>query len=465
MKAQIAYDPNTSRLLEFRATTPAFVEGADNPRSYLERCLETISQRESAVKAFVCLNVDSARKAADDAAARYRAGRPLSPVDGMPFGVKDVFETIDMPTQMNSPIYRGWQSRRDAAHVYALRRGGAVILGKTTTTEFAVVGPPPTRNPFDVSRTAGASSAGSCAAVGAAMLPVASGNQGRGSIVRPAGYCGVYGFKPTQGALNSGGGHAFMPSHTVLGLVGASLRDVWETAHWIAATVGGDRGYPGLFGSSALAAPAKPEQIVKLQTAGWSVTDAQSQAAFERFATALRREVPVLTRADDARIEELEQALARVPQIMFSILGWEMRWPGLSYRDLGENLLNPEIVEYLRPYEDMTLEQYRTALAQRDELRALFERFRAVSAVCIAPVQIGPPPQAPDTGDPVYGDVTSLLGSPAVVMPLLAVDRLPFGVQIMGQPHEDERLFGWARWIGEWALARPELFAAAGREF
>ncbi len=453
-RARTAYDPKTNHLLEFRAHSQAFVDGTDSPRDYLERCLATISEREPAVKAFVCLNIEGARQAADAAAKRYRAGRPLSPVDGMPFGVKDVFETADMPTQMNSPIYKDWQSRRDAAHVYALRRGGAVIVGKTTTTEFAIAGAPPTRNPFDDTRTAGGSSAGSCAAVGACMLPVASGNQGRGSIVRPAGYCGVYGFKPTQGALNSGGGHAFMPSHTVLGLVGGTLRDVWETAHWIAATVGGERGYPGLFGEAALAAAEKPSCIVKLQTAGWAVTGEESKETFERFATELGRELPVLGRADDPRIEELEQTLVRIPEIMFPILGYEMRWPGLPYRDLGNNLLNADIVGHLTPYENMTLEEYRDALRRRDELRTLFAKFRAVSAVCIAPVQPGPPPEGANVGNPVYGDVTSLIGSPAVVLPLLAVDGLPFGIQVMGHQHEDGRLFGWAGWIADWTLRR-----------
>jgi Asp-tRNA(Asn)/Glu-tRNA(Gln) amidotransferase A subunit family amidase len=452
--ARITYDPAESRLLEFCAHSRAFVDGADNPRNYLERCLAKISEREPAVKAFVCMNIEGARNAADAATARYRAGRPLSPVDGMPFGVKDIFETADMPTQMNSPIYQGWHSHRDAAHVYALRRGGAVIVGKTTTTEFAIAGAPPTRNPFDSTRTAGGSSSGSCAAVGACMLPVASGNQGRGSIVRPAGYCAVYGFKPTQGALNSGGGHAFMPAHTVLGLVGGSLRDVWETAYWIAATIGGERGYPGLFGEAALAAAEKPRCVVKLQTAGWAVTDEESKTTFERFAAELGRELPVLGRAEDPRIEELEQALVRIPEIMFPILGYEMRWPGLFYRDLGNNLLNTEIVGHLLPYENMTLDQYRVALRRRDELRALFAKFRALSAVCIAPVQVGPPPEGANIGDPVYGDVTSLIGSPAVVLPLLAVGGLPFGVQVMGHPHEDHRLFGWARWIADWALHR-----------
>ncbi|MEM9682074.1 MAG: amidase family protein, partial [Pseudomonadota bacterium] len=129
-----AYDPRTHELLSFHDRIAAFEDGSDTPRDYLERCLATIDEREPTVRAFAAMNVEGARAAADAASERYKAGKPLSLVDGMPFGVKDLYETVDMPTQMNSPRYEGWQGVRDSAHAFALRRGGAVILGKTTTT-------------------------------------------------------------------------------------------------------------------------------------------------------------------------------------------------------------------------------------------------------------------------------------------------------------------------------------------
>ena len=133
---QATYDPRTHQLLSFHDAIPRFRDGSDTPRAYLERCLETIAAREPTIQAFACLNLDGARAAADASDKRYKAARPLSLVDGMPFGVKDLYETVDMPTQLNSPIYADWQGLRDSAHVYALRRGGAVIVGKTTTTEL-----------------------------------------------------------------------------------------------------------------------------------------------------------------------------------------------------------------------------------------------------------------------------------------------------------------------------------------
>ena len=190
------YRPLESPLLTFHNHIPKFLSGKDNPREYLERCLAQIELLEPKVKAFVVMNVESARKDADASSKRYVDGKPLSIVDGMPFGVKDLYETIDMKTQMNSPVYKDWKGIRDSAHAFALRQGGAVILGKTATTEFGMATPPPTRNPFNYDKTAGGSSSGSSAAVGASMIPAASGSQVRGSIVRPAGYCANFALKP-----------------------------------------------------------------------------------------------------------------------------------------------------------------------------------------------------------------------------------------------------------------------------
>ena len=150
----------------FIAATASFVDGGDTPRAYLEQCLERIAALEPKIGAFVTLNLAGARAAADRAGERWRAGKPLSPIDGMPVGIKDIIETADMPTEMGSPLFAGWRTGRDAATVAALREAGAVIVGKTVTTEFAATEPRGTRNPWDLERTPGGSSSGSAAAVG-----------------------------------------------------------------------------------------------------------------------------------------------------------------------------------------------------------------------------------------------------------------------------------------------------------
>lgn len=231
----------------YLSATNAFRDGSDDPRRFLERCLSTLAVVEPEIRAFVHLNMDGARHRADDSAQRWRAGVPLSAIDGMPIGVKDIIETADMPTECGSPLFRGWRTNRDAASVAALREAGAVVLGKTVTTEFAATEPRETRNPWDVERTPGGSSSGSAAAVAAGLVSAALGTQGVGSILRPASYCGCVGFKPSLGALNRGGSFDYL-SQSCTGVLAASLDETWLVARAISARVGGDPGFPGLMG-------------------------------------------------------------------------------------------------------------------------------------------------------------------------------------------------------------------------
>src|SRR5215510_7057241 len=154
-----------------------FASGADTPRAFLERCLEALDRWESKIDAFVNLNIAGAREAANRATERWRAGRPLSPIDGMPVGIKDVIETVDMPTEMGSPLFAGWRSEKDAASVRALRDAGAVIIGKTVTTEFAASQPRGTRNPWNLACTPGGSSSGSAAATAYGAICAGLGTQ------------------------------------------------------------------------------------------------------------------------------------------------------------------------------------------------------------------------------------------------------------------------------------------------
>src|SRR5712691_8163106 len=182
----------------YLATTARFANGADTPRDFLERCLGDLAALEPKIGAFVHLNLEGARAAADHSTRRWREGRQRSPIDGMPLGIKDIIETADMPTENGSALFAGWRSERDGASVAALREAGAVILGKTVTTEFAATEP---------RRTPGGSSSGSAAGVAAGMMSAALGTQVLGSTVRPASYCGCIGFKVSLGALNRGGSH------------------------------------------------------------------------------------------------------------------------------------------------------------------------------------------------------------------------------------------------------------------
>jgi Asp-tRNA(Asn)/Glu-tRNA(Gln) amidotransferase A subunit family amidase len=227
----------------FFPATAGFKSGSDTPSAFLARCLKAVEQFEPGIGAFVHLDTSAAVAAAQRSTERWRSGKPLSRIDGMPIGVKDIIETVDMPTQMGSPIYQNWRSGRDAASVAALRAAGAVILGKTVTTEFAATVPRGTRNPLDARRTPGGSSSGSAAAVASGMVSAALGTQVIGSILRPSSFCGCVGFKPTIGAINRGGSHDGL-SQSAHGPIAASLEDAWIVAREIADRVGGDPGSP-----------------------------------------------------------------------------------------------------------------------------------------------------------------------------------------------------------------------------
>ncbi len=201
------YDPSRYRALTFHDATPGFHDGTDSPRAYLERCLEVVAAKEPDIKAFVTLNEAGARAAADESSRRWREGRALSSIDGLPIGIKDLLETRDMPTEMGCEAFIGNFPKRDNAAVWALREAGAVVLAKTVTAELGGSHPGgDTVNPFDAARTAGGSSTGSGAAVGAGMLPAAIGTQVGGSIIRPAAYCANIALKPTQGGINRASG-------------------------------------------------------------------------------------------------------------------------------------------------------------------------------------------------------------------------------------------------------------------
>lgn len=441
------YDPRTVQLRSFHDCVPAFRDGSDTPRLYLERCLEHMSVREPEVGAFVVMDAEAARAAADAATGRYRAGNPLSPVDGMPYAVKDLFKTADFPTELNSPLLAGDRHILDSAHVYALRRGGAVLLGKTTLPELGSGRPADTHNPFDLARSPGGSSSGSAAAVGAAMLPVAIGSQGRGSLLRPASFCGNVAFKPTFGALHSGGLLWRSPSYGVLGIHAGNTTDCWRTAWQIATVVGGDPGHPGLFGEAALEA-SKPARLIRLDTLGWAVTDALMKEKFEAFLDDLRGQgVDIVSRRDDPDIEAFETALATIPDFQPALAAWEIKWPALLLRDKGRDLIDAGLVARLEAGETMTLADYRRTLDALEKLRAAFAAIRGKADGCVTLSTPTPPPLGTATGDSVYGDPSSCLEAPAWNLPLLECGGLPMGIQIMGQPHDDYALGCIGRWM------------------
>lgn len=451
------YDPRTFRALTFHDATARFRDGADTPRAYLERCLETIAAREPVVKAFVVLNDTSARAAADASTARWKSGAPLSAIDGMPVAIKDLLETRDMPTEMGCKAYRGNNTRRDNAAVWALRQAGAVILGKTVTAELGGTEPGPTTNPFDVTRTPGGSSSGTAAAIASRMTPAGLGTQVGGSIIRPAAFCGNIALKPTQGAINRGERQTTSSSTT--GVHAGCIEDMWQVAIEIARRAGGDPGRPGLFGPATPPAAVQPQRLIAIESAGWAGLDGASRSAFETLLDQLQSAgVTLLRRKDHAWIEALEQSIHEASDISNTITAWENRWYQSALVERHPDGVSARLKATLKKAEAMTPDDYRALLLERAAaqqchatLAPLADAIIMLSCAGPAPLWPGDVPGQPlaprPTGDSVFNTPSSMLFAPAVTMPLLGVGGLPVGVQLMGQQHDDARITAMARWM------------------
>ncbi|MDF3309642.1 amidase [Rhodococcus sp. T2V] len=459
-ESTIAYDPASFEALRFHTVTKAFRAGEDSPRDYLERCLATIADREPVVQAWVVLNESGARAQADASAERWRRGEPLSLIDGMPIGIKDLLETRDMPTQMGSAAYAGNFPRRDNAAVWALRQAGAVVLGKTVTTEFGGPEPSKTTNPFNPRHTPGGSSSGSGAAVGARMVPATIATQTGSSLMRPASFSGSWGLKPTQGAINRG--ERQTASMTAHGVLAGCPEDMWLVAIEIASRAGGDPGRPAMSGPATTPPSRKPMTLAVMEAEGWQRLDESSRRAFERVIEQIQANgVTVLRRTDDWAVERFEQALDGATNFTNAMTAWEHYWAlrdSIASNPDGFSLRTKRF--FIEVGQQLGATGYEESLQRRAAVRATYANLGTRVDAVIAPSSVGPAPEwlgdVPGeeltrwpTGDPAFGMPSSLLGAPAVNVPMLSVHGLPLGVQVMGQPGTDARMVAIARWLGE----------------
>ncbi len=440
---------NKPEMRSYDAVRDSFTNGSDSPRAFMDRCIADVERLDDSVKAFVITNQRAAREAADASSERWQAGAPISRIDGMPVGVKDIMETADMPTAQGSPLFTGWQGGRDCAAVAALRDAGAIMLGKTVTTEFAATHPGSTRNPWDLERTPGGSSSGSAASVATGMVSAALGSQVIGSTIRPASYCGAFGYKPSLGGINRGGSFDGF-SQSCTGIIAASLAECWVVTREITSRTGGDAGYVGVIGPMEPPASMVPGRVALLHTAGWENLSESVKAELQRSIAVIEEAgVDVQDRASNAVIEEVEEAIADAMQLSMSINAWEGRWPLDTYnRDMDSSLLSGTAHDRLKQAQAMSQDEFAELLAEREKIRAIYaklgEEFDAsmtLSAPGAAPKGLG------WTGDPIFTVPTSLVGMPTVSLPVLQDDGLPLGLQVMGFTNRDAHLFAVAQGV------------------
>ncbi len=385
--------------------------GELTPRGVVELCAEAIAANESKIGAFVTLDLDAARGAADETRL------VTTPLRGLPVGIKDIYDTADLPTQYGSPIYSGFRPRADSVAVALVRRAGGLILGKTVTTQFAFMVPAGTRNPRNLAHTPGGSSSGSAAAVAAGMVPIALGSQTAGSVIRPAAFCGVAGYKPSYRLIPTAGMKCLAWHLDTVGLYGAGVADVAFAA---AAITGRDLRVDRT-------APAAP-RVGFARTHLWPQASAAMQGAVETAARAAQR-------AGASVIElTLPPMLEEAYRAQFIIQDYEaFRSLAFEYdrqRDQVARLLR----EHLDRAAAIKVEDYdaarRTASRGR---RALADLMSEIDVMLVPSAPGAAPHGLGSTGDAAFNRLWTLMGTPCVNVPGLDDGDLPLGVQIVGR--------------------------------
>ncbi len=424
-------------LVTLTATEAAaeLARGAISAEEYARAGLDRIAALDGDIKAFAHLDRDHVLAQARALDERRAERRSTGPLHGIPVAIKDIVDTADYPTEFGSPIGAGRRPWRDAAVVARLRAAGAVIIGKTVTTEFAYYHPGPTRNPHDHSRTPGGSSSGSAAAVAAQMVPLAIGSQTNGSVIRPAAFCGVFAIKPSHGLISRAG---VLPLSRRLDHLGAFARSLPDLALILEVIAGHDPADPdtGSFAAPDFRAlqsepPPLPPRFAFVRTPVWDKAEEETKAAFEELVTALGSAVEAV---------DLAPSYADAWEVHATIMATEMA------HNLGPLVARGEPSEQLRKLlahgKSVSAVDYLGALAKAERYAPGFAEIFDTYDAILTPAAPGAAPKGlGSTGDPAFCTFWTLTGLPALSLPLLAgTGGLPIGVQLVGPAGRDGRL-------------------------
>jgi Asp-tRNA(Asn)/Glu-tRNA(Gln) amidotransferase A subunit family amidase len=417
--------------------------GALRAVDLVRACLARISELEPQVGAWAWIDEGHALAQAERLDQWRQSGRSLGPLHGLPVGLKDVIDTKGIPTENGTPIDAGRVPAEDAWIVARLRAAGAIILGKTVTTECAFLHPGRTRNPHNPDHTPGGSSQGSAAAVAAGMVPLAIGTQTGGSVIRPAAFCGIVGMKPSFGMIPRTG--ILMQSPT-LDTVGVFARSVAGCALLAEVLAGHDPADPAteplprpLLLDTALAAPPLTPVFAFLKPPGWDRADPQTTVAVQELAAFLGDQCFEVT------VPGLEEAAAIRRRINVA----EMSKCYYAMERRGRDRMSDVLKTAMDEGKAVLARDYIAALDWPKVLNAGMAQIFARCDAILCPAAPGPAPAGlEDTGDAIFNGLWTLTGMPAVTLPVFqSTDGLPMGIQIVGRRGDDARLLRTARWL------------------
>ncbi len=441
-------NPDAANLLSGRDARDAIGRGLLRSQDLVEACFARIDALEESIGAWAHLDREVAMeqaRAADD--IRFR-GKPMGALHGLPVGIKDIIDTADYPTERGTALHQGRRPERDATLVSLLKEAGAIILGKTVSTEMAVYAPGKTRNPHNPEHTPGGSSSGSAAAVSAAMVPFAVGTQTNGSVIRPASYCGVYGFKPSFARISRHGVLTQSPPLDTVGVFARSLEDLAMIADVLMRFDAQDEAMipvapPSIASVLAEEVPASPH-FAFVRTPVWDQVEAITKDGFRELIEEVneRQEKTV-------DILDLPPAFDELHEDHRKVMEADLARNFADEYSRGKDDLSLVLREMIERGQQVSDSDYDKAIARQADYDALLQEILDEYDAILTPATPGPAPAGLEaTGSPVMNTIWTFCGTPALNVPLLqSPDGLPVGVQVVGARDDDARLFRTARWL------------------
>ncbi len=421
----------------------AIKKGEISSEELVKIYIEQIKKKEKDIKAFQFFDEELALGQAKKLDALHQSGQH-GELHGIPVGIKDIFDTVDMPTEDGTEIHKNNPSLNDCTVVSKLKQAGAIIMGKTVTTELAYYSPGKTKNPHDLTRTPGGSSSGSAAAVASHMVPLAVGSQTNGSVIRPASYCGVVGYKPTKGLISR---HLVMQISRTLDHVGIFANSIEDAALISEQLIGYDKQDPDtslnpkpkLLNASREKPPMEP-LLAYIKLPFMDKLEEDALEGFKEVKNELKGQVDEI---------ELPVGFSKIPEWHKIVMESDMASSFSNEYKKSKNKLSNKIIEAIERGMKYTSIEYNNALSQIDVANSYFNQFFHDYDAIITPSSNGEAPEGLDTtGDPIFSTLWTYCGMPSISLPLLqGKNKLPVGIQLVSSLFDDERLFRNASWL------------------